>query len=94
MNGGTSRCASHCSLWSASIQRPAKFALVGAIGVVVQLATLEALTAFGLPLSVGNRTCGRGGSAEQFHVAPAVHLERPRRLAFGGDWRSHAPLPP
>ena len=48
MNGGTSRCASHCSLWGSSIQRPAKFALVGAIGVGVQLATLGALTAFGL----------------------------------------------
>ena len=29
------------------IQRPATFALVGAIGVVVQLGTLEALTALG-----------------------------------------------
>jgi len=48
MNGGTSKCASHCSLWGSSIQRPAKFALVGAIGVGVQLATLAALTAVGL----------------------------------------------
>ena len=48
MNGGTSKCAWHCSLWGSSIQRPAKFALVGAIGVGVQLATLAALTAVGL----------------------------------------------
>jgi dolichol-phosphate mannosyltransferase len=48
MNGGTSRWASRCSLCGSSIQRPAKFALVGAIGVGVQLATLGALTAFGL----------------------------------------------
>lgn len=32
---------------SPSIQRAVKFALVGAIGIVVQLAVLEALTAFG-----------------------------------------------
>ena len=48
MNGGTSRWALHCSLGGSSIQRPAKFALVGTIGVGVQLATLGALTAFGL----------------------------------------------
>jgi dolichol-phosphate mannosyltransferase len=48
MNGGTSRRASYCSRWGSSIQRAAKFALVGAIGMGVQLATLGALTAFGL----------------------------------------------
>ncbi len=49
MNGGTSRRALQCFLWRSIIQRSAKFALVGAIGVVVQLAALEALTALGLP---------------------------------------------
>jgi putative flippase GtrA len=34
-------------VWSFSLQRPVKFALVGAIGIVVQLAALEVLTAFG-----------------------------------------------
>jgi dolichol-phosphate mannosyltransferase len=48
MKGGTSRCGLQSFLWRSSIQRPAKFALVGAIGVVVQLAALEALTGLGL----------------------------------------------
>jgi dolichol-phosphate mannosyltransferase len=48
MNGGTSRCPLKSSLSGSNIQRPAKFALVGAIGVAVQLAVLEALTALGL----------------------------------------------
>jgi|HubBroStandDraft_4_1064222.scaffolds.fasta_scaffold188100_2 dolichol-phosphate mannosyltransferase len=34
--------------WRSAIQRPAKFALVGALGIVVQLLTIEALTAIGL----------------------------------------------
>jgi dolichol-phosphate mannosyltransferase len=33
--------------WRSSIQRPAKFTMVGSIGIVVQLAALEALTALG-----------------------------------------------
>jgi len=46
MNAGTvRRCRQFCTL-SPSLQRPAKFALVGAIGIVVQLAALEALTTF------------------------------------------------
>ena len=48
MKGGTSRCSLQSFLWRSSIQRPVKFALVGAIGVVVQLAALEALTGLGL----------------------------------------------
>jgi dolichol-phosphate mannosyltransferase len=48
MNGRTSRCGLQSFLWRSSIQRPAKFALVGAIGIVVQLAVLEALTSLGL----------------------------------------------
>jgi dolichol-phosphate mannosyltransferase len=35
--------------WLLSMHRPAKFALVGAIGIVVQLTVLEGLTAFGCP---------------------------------------------
>ncbi len=34
--------------WRPAIRRPAKFALVGALGIVVQLLTLESLTAIGL----------------------------------------------
>jgi len=48
MKGGTSRCGLQSFLWCSSVQRPVKFALVGAIGVVVQLAALEALTGLGL----------------------------------------------
>jgi putative flippase GtrA len=33
--------------WNPSLRRPAKFALVGAIGIAVQLAVLEALTTLG-----------------------------------------------
>ena len=43
MTDGPSRCSLHS--FRSGIQRPAKFALVGAIGIVVQLAALEALTA-------------------------------------------------
>jgi putative flippase GtrA len=34
-------------LWHDSLQRPLKFALVGAVGIAVQLAALQALTAIG-----------------------------------------------
>lgn len=47
MNGGTSKRRLQSLRGFYSIQRPAKFALVGAIGIVVQLAVLEALTALG-----------------------------------------------
>jgi dolichol-phosphate mannosyltransferase len=47
MNGGQSKCGLQSALWCPSIQRPAKFALVGTIGIVVQLAALEALTTIG-----------------------------------------------
>lgn len=45
MTDGPSRCRFQSFL--SGIQRPAKFALVGAIGIVVQIAVLEALTALG-----------------------------------------------
>jgi putative flippase GtrA len=48
MNVGTSRCGLQVFPWHSNIQRPAKFALVGVIGVVVQLAALEVLTSLGL----------------------------------------------
>jgi putative flippase GtrA len=48
MKGETSRCDPQSFAWCSSIQRPAKFALVGAIGIVVQLAAIEALTALGV----------------------------------------------
>lgn len=48
MNGETLRCSVRSFFWRSSIQRPAKFAFVGAVGIVVQLAALELLTAFGL----------------------------------------------
>jgi dolichol-phosphate mannosyltransferase len=44
----TSRCGLQSLLGRCTVQRPAKFALVGAIGVAVQLAALEALTAIGI----------------------------------------------
>jgi putative flippase GtrA len=47
MKGGMSRCSLLAFLCRPGIQRPARFAVVGAIGVVVQLGTLEALTALG-----------------------------------------------
>jgi dolichol-phosphate mannosyltransferase len=47
MNGGISRCGLQSFFWRSSIQRAAKFALVGAIGIAVQLAVLEVLTALG-----------------------------------------------
>jgi putative flippase GtrA len=47
MNGEASRSALQSLLWP-NMRRPAKFALVGAIGIVVQLAALEALTILGL----------------------------------------------
>ena len=34
-------------IWTSSLRRPAKFALVGAVGIAVQLAALEALTTLG-----------------------------------------------
>jgi dolichol-phosphate mannosyltransferase len=48
MNGGRSRRGIQSFPRHCSIQRPAKFAFVGAIGVVIQLAVLEALTVLGL----------------------------------------------
>jgi putative flippase GtrA len=48
MNGGTSRRGIQSFPRQSSIQRPAKFVFVGAIGVLIQLAVLEALTALGL----------------------------------------------
>jgi putative flippase GtrA len=48
VTGGTTRCGLLSPLGSASLQRVAKFALVGAIGIVVQLAALQALTAMGV----------------------------------------------
>jgi putative flippase GtrA len=47
MSTGTSKHRSQSSFWFSRIQRPAKFALVGAVGIVIQLAALEALTALG-----------------------------------------------
>ena len=48
MTGEATRSGLPSSVWSASLQRPAKFALVGAVGIVVQLAALQALTAIGV----------------------------------------------
>jgi putative flippase GtrA len=48
MNGKRWRTSAPALFWWPAIQRPAKFALVGALGIVVQLLTLEALTAIGL----------------------------------------------
>ena len=48
MNGERWRRGIQSFPWDSNIQRPAKFALVGAIGVLIQLAVLEALTALGL----------------------------------------------
>jgi dolichol-phosphate mannosyltransferase len=47
MNGGPSKCGLQSALWRPGIQRPAKFALVGALGIMVQLGALEALVAHG-----------------------------------------------
>jgi dolichol-phosphate mannosyltransferase len=48
MSGGTSRCGLQSFFRRSNIQRPVKFALVGTIGIAVQLAALEALTSLGL----------------------------------------------
>ncbi len=48
MNAKPRRIGAPALFWWPAIQRPAKFALVGALGIVVQLLTLEALTAIGL----------------------------------------------
>jgi dolichol-phosphate mannosyltransferase len=48
VTGEATRCGLQSPIWSASLQRPAKFALVGAVGIVVQLVALEALTAIGV----------------------------------------------
>jgi len=48
MNGGRWRRGIQSFPRHSSIQRPAKFAFVGAIGVLIQLAVLKALTALGL----------------------------------------------
>jgi putative flippase GtrA len=47
MSGGTTTRSWRFSRWHPGIQRTAKFAFVGAIGIVVQLAALQALTAAG-----------------------------------------------
>jgi len=47
MNAVISTRGAQSFSWHSSIQRPAKFAIVGAIGVLIQLAVLEALTALG-----------------------------------------------
>ena len=47
MSGGTSQRRWQTLTWHPSLQRPARFALVGALGIVVQLLILEALTALG-----------------------------------------------
>lgn len=48
MNGGRWRRGIQSFPRHSGIQRPAKFAFVGAIGVLIQLAVLKALTALGL----------------------------------------------
>jgi putative flippase GtrA len=48
MTGGVPPCSLQSPVWSAGLQRSAKFALVGAVGVLVQLAALQALTAIGV----------------------------------------------
>lgn len=48
MNGGISTRGQQSFPRHSNIQRPAKFAFVGAIGVLIQLAVLEVLTALGL----------------------------------------------
>jgi putative flippase GtrA len=45
--GGTSKYASQVFVRRFRLQRPAKFVLVGGVGVLVQIAALEALTALG-----------------------------------------------
>jgi putative flippase GtrA len=47
MSRGMKRRRSQFLMRRLSLQRPTKFALVGAIGIVVQIAALEALTALG-----------------------------------------------
>jgi putative flippase GtrA len=48
VTGGATRFSLQFSIWSAALQRPTKFALVGVIGIVVQLAALQVLTAIGV----------------------------------------------
>jgi dolichol-phosphate mannosyltransferase len=48
VTGGATRRGSQSYIWSASLRRAAKFAFVGAVGVLVQLAALQALTAVGV----------------------------------------------
>jgi dolichol-phosphate mannosyltransferase len=47
MSHGTVRRGLQSFMRNSSLQRPAKFALVGGVGIVVQIAVLEALTVFG-----------------------------------------------
>jgi dolichol-phosphate mannosyltransferase len=47
MSSGTTRRSSQFLMRIPSLQRPAKFAMVGAVGIIVQLAALQALTATG-----------------------------------------------
>jgi len=49
MNGETPLRGLRILAWGAGIQRPAKFALVGATGIAVQLAALQALMAIRVP---------------------------------------------
>jgi dolichol-phosphate mannosyltransferase len=48
MNGKALRCSAQVFLCRSGVQRAAKFALVGAVGIAVQLGALELLTALGL----------------------------------------------
>lgn len=47
MSGGTTRRGLQSFAWRPSVQRLAKFAMVGAVGIAVQLAALETLTSLG-----------------------------------------------
>jgi putative flippase GtrA len=48
VTGGATQRSPQSLIWSASLHRAAKFALVGAVGVLVQLAVLQALTMVGV----------------------------------------------
>ena len=47
MSIGRGQGCSRFHVWLPNLQRPAKFVLVGAIGIIVQIAALQALTALG-----------------------------------------------
>jgi dolichol-phosphate mannosyltransferase len=48
VTGGATRCGLQSPVWILGLQRPAKFALVGAIGIVVQFAALQGLIVIGV----------------------------------------------